>query len=480
MLRDKIRNFCIIAHIDHGKSTLADRILELTHAVPERSMREQTLDTMDIERERGITIKAAAIRVNYQALDGEEYFLNLIDTPGHVDFSYEVTRSLGACEGALLLVDASQGVQAQTLANAYLATDRNLEIIPVINKIDLQNARVDEVKQQIADIIGLAPDTVLLTSAKNAIGIREVLEAVVTHVPSPRGNDDAPLKALIFDSVYDSYRGAIAYVRVVDGCIRPGQQIVSMASNRQYEVEEVGIFKLEEVPEWRSFPDEFENKPYIQKQQLYNWDIENLTWEDWAPAVARYYGIISQMDDAIGKLLQKLDDLGISDNTIVIYSTDHGDMCGGHRMMDKHYVLYDDVVRVPLVVRWPGVIKPGAVCSEFVYNFLDIQPTILEILGLAPKDFFHGRSMLPLLKGDKPDDWRKEVVSTYNGQQFGLYTQRMLRNDKWKYIWNTTDVDELYDMENDPDELKNLIHEEIHAPMVAEFRKKLYEELLKD
>ncbi len=248
MIRDRIRNFCIIAHIDHGKSTLADRILEVTHAIPQRDLREQTLDTMDIERERGITIKAAAIRVDYKASDGQDYYLNLIDTPGHVDFSYEVTRSLGACEGALLLVDASQGVQAQTLANAYLAADRSLEIIPVINKIDLPNARVDEVKEQIAEIIGLDAEGVILASAKNGVGIQEILEAVVKLVPPPRGNDDAPLKALIFDSVYNSFRGAIAYVRVMEGYLRPGQKIRAMASGHEYEVEEVGIFRLEMVP----------------------------------------------------------------------------------------------------------------------------------------------------------------------------------------------------------------------------------------
>ncbi len=247
MLREKIRNFCIIAHIDHGKSTLADRILEITHAVPARELREQTLDTMDIERERGITIKAAAIRVNYEASNGKTYFLNLIDTPGHVDFSYEVARSLDACEGALLLVDAVQGVQAQTLANAYLATERNLEIIPVINKIDLPNARIDEVTHQIADIVGIDPETIILASAKDGTGAREILDAVVSRVPPPRGDDNAPLRAVIFDSVYNSFRGAIAYIRVVDGCIRPGQKIISMATNRHYEVEEVGIFKLEEV-----------------------------------------------------------------------------------------------------------------------------------------------------------------------------------------------------------------------------------------
>lgn len=239
------------------------------------------------------------------------------------------------------------------------------------------------------------------------------------------------------------------------------------------------MYQPDKVLEWRSFGDEFNNKPYIQKQQLYNWGIENYTWEDWVPTVARYYGIISQMDDAIGSVLGKLEELGIAEDTIVIYSTDHGDMCGGHRMMDKHYVLYDDIVKVPLVIRWPGVIKEGSLCSEYVYNSLDIPPTLLEILGFAPKDFFHGRSMLHLLKGETPNDWRTEAVATYNGQQFGLYTQRMIRNNKWKYIWNTTDIDELYDMENDPNELINLICEEGYVSVIGELRIKLYIELLR-
>lgn len=248
MSRDKIRNFCIIAHIDHGKSTLADRILEYTHAVPERELREQTLDQMDLERERGITIKSAAIRVIHKAADGRDYVLNLIDTPGHVDFSYEVARSLNACEGALLLIDAVQGVQAQTLANAYLAADRNIEIIPVINKIDLANARIEDVKHQIAEIIGLDPESAILASAKEGVGVPEILEAIVNRVPPPTGEDDAPLRAIIFDSEYNSYRGAVGYVRIVDGRMRPGQKILAMASKRRYEVEEVGIFRLEEVP----------------------------------------------------------------------------------------------------------------------------------------------------------------------------------------------------------------------------------------
>ncbi|MFC4810303.1 sulfatase-like hydrolase/transferase [Paenibacillus sp. GCM10023250] len=240
-----------------------------------------------------------------------------------------------------------------------------------------------------------------------------------------------------------------------------------------------------DVPEWDGFRETFAGKPYIQRQQTYSWGLQDYDWPDWAPIVARYYGIISQLDDAVGRVLDALERSGAANDTVVIFTADHGDMCGSHRMIDKHYILYDDVVRVPFMIRLPGGEQPGTRSGAFVYNLLDLAPTVLELAGVeaAPDRPFHGRSLAPLLAspdGSPPDGWRDAVVASYNGQQFGLYTQRMIRTPSWKYIWNLTDVDELYDLERDGAELVNLIGEEAHRGRAAELRKRLYEQLRAD
>ena len=239
-----IRNFCIIAHIDHGKSTLADRLLQSTNTISEREMMDQVLDDMDLEREKGITIKSHAIQINYKHSDNQDYVLNLIDTPGHVDFSYEVSRALAACEGALLLVDATQGIQAQTISNLYLAIDNDLEIIPVINKIDMDGAMIEEVKDQIVELIGCKPEEILLASGRTGLGVDKILEAIVEKIPAPKGDPEAPLQALIFDSVFNSFRGIIVYYRILNGTIRKGDKVKFVSTNQEYFADEIGILKL--------------------------------------------------------------------------------------------------------------------------------------------------------------------------------------------------------------------------------------------
>ena len=241
--QENIRNFSIIAHIDHGKSTLADRLIEMTGVLSKREMESQVLDNMDLERERGITIKAQAVRMEYEAKNGQKYVFNLIDTPGHVDFNYEVSRSLAACEGAILVVDASQGIEAQTLANVYLALDNNLEILPVINKVDLPNARPDEIKQEIEDIIGIPAMDAPCISAKSGLNVDEVLERIVTDFKAPSGDVNSPLQCLIFDSFYDNYKGAVSYVRVKNGSVKAGDEILFMATGKKFVVTEVGFLE---------------------------------------------------------------------------------------------------------------------------------------------------------------------------------------------------------------------------------------------
>jgi GTP-binding protein LepA len=249
-----IRNFCIIAHIDHGKSTLADRLLQITNTISERQMMDQVLDDMDLEREKGITIKSHAIQINYKHSDGKDYVLNLIDTPGHVDFSYEVSRALAACEGALLLVDATQGIQAQTISNLYLAIDNDLEIIPVINKIDMDGAMIEEVKDQIIELIGCKPEDILLASGRTGIGVQDILDAIVNRIPSPTGDPEKQLQALIFDSVFNSFRGIIVYYRIMNGVLGKGDKVKFVSTDLEYEADEVGILKLtlEPKPEVRA------------------------------------------------------------------------------------------------------------------------------------------------------------------------------------------------------------------------------------
>ena len=320
-----IRNFCIIAHIDHGKSTLADRILELTGSIDKRDMTSQVLDKMDLERERGITIKLKPVRINYSCPSGD-YVLNLIDTPGHVDFTYEVSRSLAACEGAILVVDATQGVQAQTLANLYLAIDNGLEIVPVVNKIDLPNADPERVRGELVDLLGVKPAEVLMTSAKTGIGVADVLEAVVNVIPPPKGDSEAPLRALIFDSHFDSYRGVIAHVRVFDGNVEPGDMIRMMSSGKQYDVTEVGVFRPDMQPAQSLGPGEV-GFVVGQIKQVGDAPVgDTITWADrpagaplpgYRPATPMVYSGLYPVEAAVyGDLRDALEKLRLNDASI--------------------------------------------------------------------------------------------------------------------------------------------------------------------
>ncbi|MFN9681865.1 MAG: GTP-binding protein, partial [Bacteroidota bacterium] len=243
-----IRNFCVIAHIDHGKSTLSDRLMDFTHTIDKRQMKDQALDSMDLERERGITIKSHAVQMYYPHDDGNRYTFNLIDTPGHVDFSYEVSRSIAACEGALLLIDATQGIQAQTISNLYLAIEHDLEIIPILNKVDMENANIEEVSDQIIDLIGCKKEDIILASGKTGIGVPDIMKAVVDRIPCPKGNSDEPLQALIFDSVFNSFRGVIAYFRIMNGTLKKGDKIRFFYGSREYLADEIGILQINQMP----------------------------------------------------------------------------------------------------------------------------------------------------------------------------------------------------------------------------------------
>jgi len=373
MDKSKIRNFSIIAHIDHGKSTLADRIIEMTGAVEKREMKEQLLDNMDIERERGITIKLNSVQLEYKAKDGETYTFHLIDTPGHVDFAYEVSRSLAACEGALLVVDASQGIEAQTIANVYLALDNDLEIVPVVNKIDLPSADPDRVKQEIEDVIGLVSDHAPLISAKTGLGVDEVLEAIVKYIPAPKGNDDAPLQALVFDSYYDSYRGVIMQVRVKEGTIKVGDKIRLMSNNKEYDVVELGVRTPKELKKDRLCAGEvgWIGASIKQVKDVHVGDTVTLVnnsckeplpgYREMVPMV--YSGIYPIDNAKYNDLKEALEKLKLNDDSIVFepetsQALGFGFRCGflGLLHMDVSEERIEREFNIPLIATAPSVI----------------------------------------------------------------------------------------------------------------------------